>query len=54
MYIFVNVLIPKGSEPNPFIVQDSIRISYNGIEQFIQLSAWGQNAHFLKNAEITD
>jgi hypothetical protein len=52
MYIFVNVLIPKGSKPNPFIVRDSILISYNGEEQFIQLSAWGQNAHFLKNAEI--
>ncbi len=52
MYIFVNVLIPKGSVPNPFIVLDSIRISYNGGQQFIQLNAWGQNAHFLKNAEI--
>ena len=48
MYIFVNVLIPKGSKPNPFIIRDSIRISYNGMEQFIQLSAWSQNAHFLK------
>src|SRR5664279_904753 len=53
MYIFINVSIPKGPAPNPFIVNDSIRISYNGIEQFILLSAWGQNAHFLKNAEIT-
>ncbi len=53
MYIFVNVLIPKGSVPNPFIVLDSIRINYTGGgRQFIQLSAWGQNAHFLKNAEI--
>jgi hypothetical protein len=53
IYIFVSVLIPKGSAPNPFIVLDSIRISYNGSEQFIQLNAWGQNAHFLKNVEIS-
>ena len=52
LYIFVNVLIPKGSEPNPFIIRDSILISYTGGEQLIHLSAWGQNAHFLKNAEI--
>ena len=52
MYIFVNVLIPKGSVSTPFIVLDSIRISYTGGQQFIQLNAWGQNAHFLKNAEI--
>ncbi|HEY8733534.1 MAG TPA: choice-of-anchor Q domain-containing protein, partial [Puia sp.] len=32
--------------------QDSIRISYNGIAQYIQLVAWGQNAHFLKNQLI--
>lgn len=52
MYVFVNVLIPKGSEPNPFLILDSIRINYNNSELLIHLSAWGQNAHFLKNAEI--
>jgi hypothetical protein len=52
LYIFVNVFIHPDTESNPFILQDSIRISYNGTEQFIQLSAWGQNAHFLKNTVI--
>ena len=52
MNIFINVFIPPDSKPTPFILQDSIRINYNGIDQFIQLSTWGQNAHFLKNAEI--
>jgi hypothetical protein len=52
IYVFVNVLIPKGTVPNPFIVRDSILIRYTGGEQVIRLSAWGQNAHFLKNAEI--
>jgi hypothetical protein len=52
LYIFVNVLVPSGAKPAPFILQDSIRISYNGLEQYIQLNAWGQNAHFLRNAFI--
>jgi hypothetical protein len=51
--IFVTVYIhPGGSGPEPFILQDSIRISYNSNEQYIQLSAWGQNAHFMKNQVI--
>ncbi len=52
IYIFVTVLVPQGSKPRPFILQDSIQISYNGLNQYIQLNAWGQNAHFLKNAVI--
>ena len=52
IYIFVTVYIKPGSQPNPFILQDSIRIRYHSGQQFIQLSAWGQNAHFLKNLVI--
>jgi hypothetical protein len=52
MNIFINVFIRPDTEALPFLLQDSIRINYNGIDQFIQLSTWGQNAHFLKNAEI--
>jgi len=53
LYIFVSVFVRSGTELTPFMLQDSIRISYNGIEQYIQLSAWGQNAHFLKNQVIS-
>lgn len=49
LIIFVTVFIRSGTGLIPFLLQDSIRISYNGTQQFIQLSAWGQNAHFLKN-----
>jgi hypothetical protein len=52
LIIFVTVFIRTGSGPTPFFLQDSIRISYNGKEQFIQLTAWSQNAHFLKNTVI--
>jgi len=52
LIIFVTVFIRAGSGPAPFHMEDSIRISYNGTEQFVQLSAWSQNAHFLKNLTI--
>ena len=52
LIIFVTVYIRTGSGPVPFHLEDSIRISYNGNEQFVQLTAWGQNAHFLKNMVI--
>ena len=52
LYIFVNLFIRPGADPKPFLISDSIRISYNGVEQYIQLSAWGQNAHFLTGAVI--
>jgi hypothetical protein len=52
LIIFVTVYIRTGSGPVPFSLEDSIRISYNGQEQYIQLTAWGQNAHFLKNMAI--
>jgi hypothetical protein len=52
LIIFVTVYIPAGAGQVPFLSNDSIRISYNGKEQFVQLNAWGQNAHFLKNLTI--
>src|SRR5215831_4680520 len=52
-YVFVSVVIDQNTNDLPFIVQDSIRISYNGRDRWVQLEAWGQNAHFFRNKEIT-
>ena len=52
LYIFVSVYVNPGVANLPFLLQDSIQISYNGNQKFIQLDAWGQNAHFLKNQII--
>jgi hypothetical protein len=49
LYIFVAVAINPGAANLPFIVQDSIQVSFNGNQQYIQLQAWGQNANFLVN-----
>ena len=53
MYVFVSVIIDPNANNLPFIVQDSIQISYNGRNRWVQLEAWGQNAHFFRNKEIT-
>ena len=53
LYIFVAVRINPGSANLPFLVEDSIAVDFNGNRQFIQLQAYGRNAHFLRNQVIT-
>ncbi len=52
-YIFVTVSINPSIVNLPFIVQDSIEINYNGNRKWVQLDAFGQNANFLRNYEVT-
>jgi hypothetical protein len=53
IYVFVQVTVDPTAANLPFVIQDSIQISYNGNERFVQLESWGQNAHFLRNKTIT-
>jgi hypothetical protein len=53
LYIFVAVEIDPQTANLPFVVQDSIQVAFNGKTQYIQLEAYGQNAHFLNNAVLT-
>ncbi len=53
VYVFVQVNIDPDANDLPFIVRDSIQVSFNGNNRFVQLEAWGQNAHFLRAKEIT-
>jgi hypothetical protein len=53
LYVFVSVTVNPNAANLPFIVRDSIRVSYNGEERFVQLEAWGQNAHFFRDKKIT-
>jgi len=52
IYIFVTVNINPTATNLPFIIQDSIQIQYNGNTRFVQLQAYGQNAHFLKGETL--
>lgn len=53
LYVFVQVNINQSANNLPFILRDSIQISYNGNHKMVQLEAWGQNAHFFRNKQIT-
>src|SRR5690349_24752045 len=53
IYVFVTVKIDPSAANLPFVVQDSIRIDYNGNERWVQLEAWGQNANFMRSRIIT-
>ncbi len=49
IYVFVTAKIDPTLSNLPFIVKDSILISYNGNKRFVQVEAYGQNANFLRN-----
>ena len=53
IYVFVTVSINPNTGNLPFVVSDSILVSYNGNARYVQLQAYGQNANFLRNRVIT-
>lgn len=53
LYIFVSVQINPTNTVLPFVVRDSIEVAYNGNTIWVQLEAYGQNAHFYRNKTIT-
>ena len=53
VYIYVSVSVNPTVQALPFIVRDSIEINYNGNTKWVQLDAFGQNAHFFRNRKIT-
>jgi hypothetical protein len=53
LYIFVSVSINPSAANLPFVVEDSVRIEFNGNTRWVQLQAWGQNANFIRSGKIT-
>lgn len=53
IYVFVQVNVNPNAANLPFVLRDSIEVSYNGNDRLVQLEAWGQNAHFFRDKEIT-
>lgn len=53
VYVYVTVSINPTAQNLPFVVRDSLEISYNGNRQWVQLDAFGQNARFFRNRKIT-
>jgi hypothetical protein len=53
MYIYITVSIDPTTFQLPFIVSDSISVTYNNNKLWVQLQAFGQNAHFYRNKIIS-
>jgi len=51
-YVFVQVNVDPSAGNLPFIIRDSIEVNYNGNTKWVQLEAWGQNAHFFRNKVV--
>ncbi len=47
LFIFVEVTVDPNNKSNPFVIVDSILFETNGNLQYVDLVAFGQNAHFL-------
>jgi hypothetical protein len=46
LYAFVEVTLDPNNGTLPLIIEDSIRFTTNGIDQYVQLVVWGQDAYF--------
>lgn len=51
--VFAQVNVNPSAVNLPFVLRDSIEISFNGNTRKVQLEAWGQNAHFYRNKVVT-
>lgn len=52
LYVFVQVNVNPNAAAQPFVLRDSIQVSYNGNNKLVQLEAFGQNAHFYRNRVV--
>ncbi|NOT51482.1 MAG: hypothetical protein HOP10_09420 [Chitinophagaceae bacterium] len=53
LHVFVQVNVDPNASNLPFVLRDSIQISYNGNNKLVQLEAWGQNAHFFRDKIVS-
>lgn len=46
LFVFIEVTLDVNGEILPMIVEDSIRFRTNGVDQYVKLAVWGQDAYF--------
>ena len=46
LYMFVEVTLDINNQISPLVIEDSIRFRTNGIDQYVNLAVWGQDAYF--------
>jgi len=52
LYMFVEVTLDVNSQNSPMVIEDSIRFKTNGLDQYIKLAVWGQDAYFYYNDTV--
>lgn len=53
LFVFVEVTLNVNGANLPLVVEDSIRFQTNGLNQYVNLDVWGQDAYFHVN-ELTE
>ena len=46
LFMFVEVSLDINNQNSPLIIEDSIRFRTNGVDQYVNLAVWGQDAYF--------
>jgi hypothetical protein len=46
LFAFVDVSLNVNGQTLPMIIEDSIRFRTNGVDQYVKLAVWGQDAYF--------
>lgn len=46
LFAFIEVTLNVNSQTLPMIIEDSIRLRTNGVDQYVKLAVWGQDAYF--------
>ncbi len=54
LYGFVEVTLDVNGSSNPLVISDSIRFLTNGLNQYLKLDVWGQDAYFHANELVGD
>jgi hypothetical protein len=49
LFVFVEVTLQVNNATNPLVISDSIRFKTNGVNQYVNLDVWGQDAYFHVN-----
>jgi len=54
LFGFVEVTLAVNNLTNPLVISDSIRFLTNGLNQYLKLDVWGQDAYFHANELVAD
>lgn len=52
LFMFVEVTMDVNGQNNPLVLEDSIRFKTNGLDQYVKLAVWGQDAYFYYNDTV--